>query len=751
MKSRKELSKQLNDAVKTGDLKAIRAALDDGAEIDDNENITALCNSVFFGNISAVKLLLDNRANIDKPASSSAQSETPLMTAITYGHTDIIDLLLARGANVNARWENGICPIILAANKGNAVTVKKLLQRGAEYMQSYRYGSNTLAIYCARGHGACVELFVDDLISRFTTNPKDLLIFLKNNDLLKICLKHAKDSASFRPLLKLLNFLYSNHFSKADIHPLLPNQGEFQHLLFRKDVTAYLKSLPLQSRYHALQDVEGPGYNVFTDLCYGQRTVYYDSEHLNTLYQETDIELRNFKQLKDKTELKKKLYEAATTGDVEAAEICIANGAPVNEAVNSRYDLPIYAAVVNGRADMVAFLISKGADKNYYRKAYLTASETLSEAAAARGHVEVLKVLDQHGALPNSQFNLTYNALRNNKIEAAKYLFERGYYTTTIHPDYIEPFNVLLEAVINYPEFLNYMIDTILTWPIEKTKKFLIDHDLRDCFFHACVSYPDRFMPLMRLIDHLYASGADHKFMDQFVPNASFFTRSKKYKSLMLAKADELSLEEKSPYLATILDPNHFRGKLARKAHGWRDTDELHTHSTLGKAAATKKEVDTKLAAKGCQLSSMHATATAIKDAIIPAPEPVVEPQPVAVPQPVVEPQPVTVPQPVIEPQPVVAHQVATTTKPVAVEEPVAAPKPQRYINPFMSAIELAFSSDDFPANLPAPIEPVKVASQTKVAAETEADRFFSHVRKSSVQPAVATNKIEQQKKAIPL
>lgn len=753
MKTRSEASKELMSATKNNDMKGVLAALNAGAdvnEIPEGWRGTALYTAAAAGNTALAKLLIERGADVNrgmiKTKTGDLQNATPLNIASEYGHTDVVELLLAHQADTNLLRNDGVSPLILAAQKGRIPVVKLLVKHGADIQCTSKIANNPLLAAARNGHGECVDFLVDELLSKHRESRADLLKFLQTNDCLKKCLTHATDKVTFSSLLKLIHFLYQHDFSYDDLHPLLPKPSEFTHKDFIKTTYEFLKSLPILSRYNALRHIGGPGYHVFTDLCHNQRNGYYDSDKFHALYLETDIELRKLKELKDKTELKKKLYYAAEAGDVETAEICITNGAPVNEAVSSMWDLPIYVAVINGRAAMVDFLIKNGADKNHYRESYLTDhSKRIDEVAIINGDVEVLKVLASHGVIGcgrDCSNSSAFLALRCRKIEAAKYLFENSNYRPAKMPR-DDHFTILVQATYHHPDFLSFMIDQICAWPIDKVKQFLIDADFKFCVSQSLFkSYNHAFLPLMRVIDFLYNSGVDDSFITQFMSTESLFGLGKKYKQDLLDKAAELPLEERRELLQNILDPKHFYGQLARKSHGFRNTDESHEGSMLFKANVMLRDALDKLAANrqpaapaaaalstaNCELqkpvSTMYAEATAIKDSTSVV---TVEPTPPKI-------------EPVLELQPVTERESVREIKPVAVPPPVAAIQPKKYVNPFFTAAEIAFSSDDIPDGLPAPMEPVKenpfekAASAKKVELLAEVDRFFAAARNARPQ-----------------
>jgi ankyrin repeat protein len=56
---------------------------------------------------------------------------TPLLTAADSGHADVVDILIAAGANVNATRTGGATALSLALAEGHAEVEQKLRAAGA--------------------------------------------------------------------------------------------------------------------------------------------------------------------------------------------------------------------------------------------------------------------------------------------------------------------------------------------------------------------------------------------------------------------------------------------------------------------------------------------------------------------------------------------------------------------------------------------------------------------------------------------
>jgi hypothetical protein len=82
------------------------------------------------GHLDAVKALLKRSPSL--VSSRNSDGFTPLYSAADSGHTDVAELLLANGAEVDATAKWGETPLAQAAARGHNEMVKLLLARGAD-------------------------------------------------------------------------------------------------------------------------------------------------------------------------------------------------------------------------------------------------------------------------------------------------------------------------------------------------------------------------------------------------------------------------------------------------------------------------------------------------------------------------------------------------------------------------------------------------------------------------------------------
>ena len=105
----------LVDAARAGSVATVRSLIAQGADPNEaagNNNWSPLLHAIHKDQIGSVQALLDGGADINR---ISGDGMTPLMMAAGYGYTDIVQLLLKRGANPRIPDREGFHAIDIAA------------------------------------------------------------------------------------------------------------------------------------------------------------------------------------------------------------------------------------------------------------------------------------------------------------------------------------------------------------------------------------------------------------------------------------------------------------------------------------------------------------------------------------------------------------------------------------------------------------------------------------------------------------
>jgi ankyrin repeat protein len=179
---------EIFDAIEAGDLDRVRelvAADPDTALARDEEGLSAVMQARYHGHSEIVDLILtlDPELNVfeaaavgdaervriliggdtDVARSWSPDGFTPLHFACFFGHPNIAEFLLERGAEVNAVAHNdlAVTPLQSAAAGGHTRAAELLLNAGADVHPAHPLGFTPLHSAAANGDRATAELLLD--------------------------------------------------------------------------------------------------------------------------------------------------------------------------------------------------------------------------------------------------------------------------------------------------------------------------------------------------------------------------------------------------------------------------------------------------------------------------------------------------------------------------------------------------------------------------------------------------------------
>ena len=149
------------EACTAGELSRVKAWIEQQPDLINSyapDGFQPLGLAAFFGHADIVEFLLEKGAEINSP-SRNAMRVMPLHSAVANRRTGIVQLLLEHGADVNAAQADDFTPLHEAAQNGMLVVTQWLLDRGANTSPRLSSSGKTpLALAIEQQHEAVAEL-----------------------------------------------------------------------------------------------------------------------------------------------------------------------------------------------------------------------------------------------------------------------------------------------------------------------------------------------------------------------------------------------------------------------------------------------------------------------------------------------------------------------------------------------------------------------------------------------------------------
>ena len=153
----------------------------------------SLLQAVIESNEASVKLLLAEGAEVD---ARDEIGKTPLIIAADKGYFPIVQLLIQNGADINAQHNLHWTALMFAAGNGHSAIVKLLVEKGANMNFVSKSDYTALILASAAGYAEIVDLLLENGAD---TSPKknDLTAQqwaekLDQNNVLKVFEKYSR-------------------------------------------------------------------------------------------------------------------------------------------------------------------------------------------------------------------------------------------------------------------------------------------------------------------------------------------------------------------------------------------------------------------------------------------------------------------------------------------------------------------------------------------------------------------------------
>lgn len=347
----------------------------------------------------------------------SMDHEPPLLSAARRDAYGLLDQLLSAGENPNQTNNAGETALILATQRGFEKAVARLLEAGADPLQTGGDITQTIhacALSFARKNGniPILKMLLDAIKLDSVNNicyfrSSEMYTSFHDDGLLKVenvtC--QPLDVASLPPLFQAIHQNDLSSFKKAltagaDPHETLSNGLAALHTvirLHRHEMFDLLLEIPVNIDQTADQYHYSPLFvSVYAQNRYAYRKlINLGAQDLPTIYRHTA------------------LFPAVYLNDMPVIQELIARGSDIHQFICQTYCSLLYSAALYGHSDVVRYLLSLGLDPNgdpekkpFFQENLFYGSPFTPLAAAVRnGDIVSVILLLEAGADPNLRSN----------------------------------------------------------------------------------------------------------------------------------------------------------------------------------------------------------------------------------------------------------------------------------------------------------------------------------------------------------
>ncbi len=381
---------ELNVAARAGDLERVKALLAAGASVAERDSLggTPLHDAAWAGDLAIVQYLLDKGA--DPNARHLESGSTPLDYAVITNHRDVVEmfllrgsrvgpaalhlaanrgygevvrLLIAKGADVNARDSSGSTPLDEAAWKGQLEVASILLKHGAEAnVHNPNTGVTPLHESAVKGHCEIAALLIAhgaDVTARDNNGSTalDEALRYRHGPVVSLLLEKSKLATGQAPVLRQL------------LDAVMRGQTDMVTLLLEKGAGA---NAVTPNGSTLLHDAALKGYrDIVAALLAGGAKVNSRNAAGGTA-----------------------LHDAALAGSQPVVTLLLERGADVNAIDVETGATPLHHAASWGRTEVLTVLMDHGAELNLKNKA----GQTPLRAALVNEQKETAGLLRRRGA-----------------------------------------------------------------------------------------------------------------------------------------------------------------------------------------------------------------------------------------------------------------------------------------------------------------------------------------------------------------
>ncbi|KAL5022245.1 hypothetical protein ScPMuIL_001400 [Solemya velum] len=365
----KEKNMPLHSAVNSGEIQVVLVCLDAGAPVDaqQEDKSTPLHFASAKGCLEMLKLMHEKQPDrfLEAINIEDVLQMAPLHRAALFNHFTVVEYLLDKGANINARDCNDRTALLLAASKGNWKTVKCLLDHGADIYVNDQNSRNFLHLAIKSGEGltqfGCVlmkglKTLLDEK-DEFGCTP---LHYASKGGYLVAIDDLIKYGATINPKNndRQSPFYFAARYGRYNTCKRLLESPQGPNIINETDVDG------LSALHIAAQN----GHTKIITLLMEKGAYVTSDNHNNT-----------------------PLHLAAAQGYTKSAGLLLSVHSNLLNAINKSRETPLHLAALNGQLSMVQLLMTSGAtfSKNQDNKTffdYAIENKQTDVALAIVGH-----------------------------------------------------------------------------------------------------------------------------------------------------------------------------------------------------------------------------------------------------------------------------------------------------------------------------------------------------------------------------
>uniref|UniRef100_I3KPG4 Ankyrin 3 n=1 Tax=Oreochromis niloticus TaxID=8128 RepID=I3KPG4_ORENI len=351
----------------------------------------------------AAALLLQNDHNADIWSYSfivpARNDITPLHVASKRGNSNMVRLLLERGAKIDARTKDGLTPLHCGARSGHEQVVEMLLNRGAPILSKTKNGLSPLHMATQGDHLNCVQLLlhhdvpVDDVTNDYLT-ALHVAAHCGHYKVAKVIVDKKAN-----PNAKALNGFTPLHIAckknRLKVMELLLKHGASIQAVTESGLTP-IHVAAFMGHENIVHQLINHGASPNTSNVRGETAL-----HMAARAGQSNV-VRYLIQNGARVDAKAKddqtpLHISSRLGKQDIVQQLLANGACPDATTNSGYT-PLHLAAREGHRDIAAMLLDHGASMGITTKKGFTPLHV----AAKYGKIEVANLLLQKNAQPDA-------------------------------------------------------------------------------------------------------------------------------------------------------------------------------------------------------------------------------------------------------------------------------------------------------------------------------------------------------------